>query len=189
MTVKLRGVYHERQRNVNKASKVAKQMSGAAFVKAILMRAPDLKARGERQKYTRVSGDGQFLARRHHPGKEFQGRRSPRAGRLPALRLLTLSTRHRAAGRDLLNFLNGKGLPVPERYLPPAKTSCFGMSMLEGDVLTRYDVGHCSPDDKRKSQTGEEFYVSPFRGAVPWLTQGLNLDVSPAGGRFDEDAL
>ncbi len=173
----------------NKASKLAKKMSREAFVKAILDERPDLKAlvkSGQvtpkfpgmgNSAYTVIIGNEVF--------KTAQSEGWAPTGITSADLVLGIERE-----RDLLGFLNDKDLMVPRLTHVGKNFLFFGMSMLGGDVLTRYDVEAMQPDDKRKvAKQVAEFYVGLSQAVPVEDAKRMNLDVSPAEWSFDPKQL
>ncbi len=162
-------------------------MSNKAFLKAILEERPDLKEKvnsGEVQPnfpglgysaYTVILGDEVFKTSQSEtwPGVEVKD--------------LILGIERE---RNLLGYLNGTGLPVPELTYVGKNFSFFGMKRLPGQVLMRHDIQQMAPDDKLRLAKEVAAFCADLSNAVPMDdAKEMGLDVSPAERMFNPEQI
>jgi aminoglycoside phosphotransferase (APT) family kinase protein len=170
-----------------KAMKKAREMSGGAFLDAVLEERADLKekvTRGEVKpsfpglgysSYTVIIGDEVFKTSQYDgwPGVDTKD--------------LVLGIERE---RNLLGYLADKKLPVPKLTYIGRSFSFFGMKRLSGRVLTRRDVEDLGTDDKRNLAKQIAAFCADLANAVPEQeAREMGLDAAPAEKVFESKQL
>lgn len=168
---------------LEKASNVAQGMDSYAFLDAILEERPDLKEQVDSgavkpffpgqgySAYTVIIGDEVFKTSQYYawPGVEPED--------------LVLGIERE---RNLLEYLKGMQLPVPEVTHVGRTLPFFGMQRLSGKVLDRHDIEQLAPDDKRQLAKDIATFCADLANAVPLDdARKMGLDVAPAEKMFD----
>jgi aminoglycoside phosphotransferase (APT) family kinase protein len=175
------------QEQFARAAHKAQQMDNDTFLEAILEERQDLKKKVKRGKlepdvpgrgysaYTVILGDEVFKTAQADGWRDVE------------MKDLVLGIERE---RNLLQYLQGKGLPVPEVTYTGKNLLFYGMTKLPGELLTRYDVEGLPADDKQALAKQLAGFCAGLANAVPQgAAHALGLDVSPAERRFDPESI
>ncbi len=171
------------QKEFAQAMKRAQSMNSNAFLDAILEERPDLKEKVKSgaikavfpgqgfSAHTAIVGDEVFKTAKCYPWPGIETKDL----------ILGIEREH-----DLLQYLQDAELPMPKLTYTGRKLSFFGMTRLQGAVLSSWDVESLAPDDKRQLAKDIATFCADLANAVPADDAvKMHLDVSPAEVMFD----